>query len=227
MPGATKAALYEQFTRISAALAAPKRLEFVDLLSQGEKTVEALARDSNTPIKNTSAHLRVLRSARLVDTRRDGTFVYYRLAGDSVFRFFRDLQALGRERLAEVQQVAQDYLGARDEMEPISLSELSRRLRKGDVTLIDVRPETEYRAGHIPGALSVPVDQLERRLREIPKRREVIAYCRGPYCVYSAEAVSLLRRRGYRARRMEEGLPDWRSAGHPVSLAMIPDKLTL
>jgi len=212
-----KSALYEQFARISAALAAPKRLEFVDLLSQGEKTVETLARDSATPIKNTSAQLRILRAARLVDTRREGTFIYYRLAGESVFRFFRDLQALGRERLAEVEQVTQDYLGARDEMEPVSLNELSRRLRKGDVTLIDVRPEAEYRSGHIPGALSMPVDQLKRRLREIPKRREVIAYCRGPYCVYSAEAVDLLRKRGYRARRMEDGLPDWRSAGHPVT----------
>jgi rhodanese-related sulfurtransferase/DNA-binding transcriptional ArsR family regulator len=220
MPGETKAALYEQFARIGAALAAPKRLELVDLLSQGEKTVETLARDSATPVKNTSAHLRILRGARLVDTRRDGTFVYYRLATDGVFRLVRDLQALGQERLAEVEQAARDYLGARDEMEPVSLTELRRRLSKGDVTLIDVRPEAEYRAGHIPGALSMPVDQLGRRYREIPKRREVIAYCRGPYCVYSADAVKLLRKRGYRARRMEEGLPDWRSAGHTVSLAL-------
>jgi len=220
MPRATKTALYEQFARIGAALAAPKRLELVDLLSQGEKTVEALARDSATPVKNTSAHLRILRGARLVDTRRDGTFVYYRLATDGVFRLVRDLQALGQERLAEVEQAARDYLGARDEMEPVSLTELRRRLGKGDVTLIDVRPEAEYRAGHIPGALSMPVDQLGRRYHEIPKRREVIAYCRGPYCVYSADAVKLLRKRGYRARRMEVGLPDWRSAGHPVSLAL-------
>jgi rhodanese-related sulfurtransferase/DNA-binding transcriptional ArsR family regulator len=218
MPGETKAALYEQFARIGAALAAPKRLELVDLLSQGEKTVETLARDSATPVKNTSAHLRILRGARLVDTRRDGTFVYYRLAADGVFRLVRDLQALGQERLAEVEQAARDYLGARDEMEPVSLTELRRRLSKGDVTLIDVRPEAEYRAGHIPGALSMPVDQLGRRYREIPKHREVIAYCRGPYCVYSADAVKLLRKRGYRARRMHDGVPDWRSAGHPVSL---------
>jgi rhodanese-related sulfurtransferase/DNA-binding transcriptional ArsR family regulator len=218
MPGETKAALYEQFARIGAALAAPKRLELVDLLSQGEKTVETLARDSATPVKNTSAHLRILRGARLVDTRRDGTFVYYRLATDGVFRLVRDLQALGQERLAEVEQAARDYLGARDEMEPVSLTELRRRLSKGDVTLIDVRPEAEYRAGHIPGALSMPVDQLGRRYREIPKHREVIAYCRGPYCVYSADAVKLLRKRGYRARRMHDGVPDWRSAGHPVSL---------
>jgi rhodanese-related sulfurtransferase len=190
----------------------------VDLLSQGEKTVETLARDSATPVKNTSAHLRILRGARLVDTRRDGTFVYYRLATDGVFRLVRDLQALGQERLAEVERAARDYLGAPDEMEPVSLTELRRRLSKGDVTLIDVRPEAEYRAGHIPGALSMPVDHLGRRYREIPKRREVIAYCRGPYCVYSADAVKLLRKRGYRARRMEEGLPEWRSAGHPVSL---------
>jgi rhodanese-related sulfurtransferase/DNA-binding transcriptional ArsR family regulator len=218
MAHSPKAALYEQFARIGAALAAPKRLELVDLLSQGEKTVETLARDSATPVKSTSAHLKVLRSARLVDTRREGTFVFYRLATDSVFRLFRDLQALGQERLAEVEQAAREYLGTREEMEPISLRELRRRLSKGDITLIDVRPEAEYRAGHIPGALSMPVDQLGRRYREIPKHREVIAYCRGPYCVYSGEAVDLLRKRGYQARRMHDGFPDWRSAGHPVSL---------
>jgi rhodanese-related sulfurtransferase/DNA-binding transcriptional ArsR family regulator len=217
MARATNTPLNEQFARIGAALAAPKRIELVDLLSQGEKTVETLARESATPVKNTSAHLKVLRGARLVDTRRDGTFIYYRLASDAVFRLVRDLEALGQERLAEVEQVARDYLGTRDDMEPVSLSELRRRLREGDITLIDVRPEAEYRAGHIPGALSLPVDQLGRRYREIPKRREVIAYCRGPYCVYSGQAVELLRKRGYRARRMHEGLPDWRSAGYPVS----------
>ena len=220
MGASPKATLYEQFARIGGALAAPKRLELLDLLSQGEKSVETLANDSTTPLKSTSAHLKVLRGARLVDTRREGTFVYYRLAGDSVFRLLREVQALGQERLAEVEEAARDYLGARDEMEPVSLNELRRRLRQGDVTLIDVRPEAEYRAGHIPGALSMPVAQLGRRYRELPRRREVIAYCRGPYCVYSAQAVELLRKRGYRARRTEEGLPDWRSAGHPVSRAM-------
>jgi rhodanese-related sulfurtransferase len=158
----------------------------------------------------------VLRQARLVETRREGTYVYYRLAGEDVSRFLRDLQTLARDRLAEVERVASLYVDGRDELEPITLAELRRRLRDGDVTVIDVRPEEEYRAGHIPGALSIPVAELKRRLGEIPKRREVVAYCRGPYCVYSVEAVEILRKHGYRARRADEGLPDWRASGLPV-----------
>lgn len=209
--------LYAQFARIGHAVASPKRLELLDLLSQGEKTVETLAEQSSTPVKNTSAHLRVLRQARLVDTRPDGTYVYYRLASEDVFRFLRELQALARSRLAEVKQVASLYIDGRDEMEPVSLAELRRRMREGDVTVIDVRPEGEFRSGHIPGALSIPVAQLKRRLSEIPKKREVVAYCRGPYCVYSVEAVGILRKHGYRARRADEGLPDWRASTLPIA----------
>jgi rhodanese-related sulfurtransferase len=212
-----KDALYQQFARIGHALSGPKRIELLDLLSQGEKTVEQLAEQIATPIKNTSAHLRVLRQARLVETRRDGTYIHYRLAGDDVFRFLRDLQTLGRNRLAEVQQVASLYIEGRDELEPVTLKELRRRVRDGDTTLIDVRPAEEYRAGHIPGALSIPVNQLKRRLPEIPKGREVVAYCRGPYCMYSVEAVEILRKKGYKARRADEGLPDWRASGLPVT----------
>ena len=210
--------LYTQFARIGHAVASPKRIELLDLLGQGEKAVEMLAEQSATPVKNTSAHLRVLRQARLVATRREGTYVYYRLAGDDVLRFLRDLQALARNRLAEVERVASLYLDGRDELEPVTLGELRRRLREGDVTVIDVRPEEEYRAGHIPGALSIPVAELKRRLGEIPKRREVVAYCRGAYCVYSVEAVEILRKHGYRARRADEGLPDWRAGGLPVAV---------
>ncbi len=209
--------LYAQFARIGHAVASPKRLELLDLLSQGEKTVETLAEQSSTPLKNTSAHLRVLRQARLVDTRRDATYVYYRLASDDVVRFLNELQALARGRLAEVEQVARLYIDGRDEMEPVSLDELRRRIREGEVTVIDVRPEEEYRSGHIPGALSIPVAQLKRRLSEIPKKREVIAYCRGPYCVYSVDAVAILRKHGYRARRAHEGLPAWRAKSLPVA----------
>jgi rhodanese-related sulfurtransferase len=209
--------LYAQFARIGTAVASPRRIELLDLLSQGEKTVETLAAQSSTPVKNTSAHLRVLRQAQLVDTRREGTYVYYRLASDDVFRFLRELQSLARARLAEVERVAGLYLEGRDELEPVSLQELRRRMRAGDVTVIDVRPEEEFRAGHIPGALSIPVAQLKRRLSEIPKKREVVAYCRGPYCVYSVEAVTILRKHGYRARRTDEGLPDWRARARPVA----------
>jgi rhodanese-related sulfurtransferase len=208
--------LYAQFARIGHAVASPKRLELLDLLSQGEKTVETLAEQSSMPVKNTSAHLRVLRQARLVDTRRDATYVHYRLASEDVFKFLRELQGLARSRLAEVEQVAKLYIDGRDELEPVSLSELQRRVRAGDVTVIDVRPEEEFRSGHIPGALSIPVAQLKRRLAEIPKKKEVVAYCRGPYCVYSVEAVGILRKHGYRARRADEGLPDWRASALPV-----------
>ena len=211
-----KDALYTQFARIGNALSSPKRIELIDLLSQGEKTVEQLAESIATPIKNTSAHLRVLRQARLVETRRDGTYVYYRLADDEVFRLLKSLEALGHSRLADVQQVVGLYLDGRDALEPVTFKELRRLMREGDVTVVDVRPAEEYDAGHIPGALSVPVPELKRRLREIPKGKEVIAYCRGRYCVYSLEAVTLLRKHGYSARRAHEGLPDWRSAGLPV-----------
>jgi rhodanese-related sulfurtransferase len=209
--------LYAQFARIGHAVASPVRLELLDLLAQGEKTVETLAEQSASGIKNASAHLRVLRQARLVETRREGTYVYYRLADAAVSRFVRDLQQLGRTRLAEVEQVAREFIVAKDDLEPVTLAELRKLVRDGDVTVIDVRPSEEYDAGHIPGAVSIPVAELERRLRELPKRREVIAYCRGPYCVFSLEAVTTLRQRGYRARRSEEGLPAWRDAGLPVS----------
>src|SRR5688572_4384387 len=175
-----------------------------------------LADQTSVEIKNTSARLRVLRQARLVETRREGTYVFYRLADDDVFHFLRCLQTLGKHRLAEVEQVAELYLTSRDEMEPVTVQELRGLMRDQKVTVLDVRPREEYEAGHIPGALSIPVKELGRRLGEIPKRREVIAYCRGPYCVFSVEAVGLLRKHGYRARRTEEGLPDWRAEGHPV-----------
>jgi rhodanese-related sulfurtransferase len=212
-----KDALYAQFARIGHAVSTPKRIELLDLLAQGEKTVEELAEQSSTPVKNTSAHLRALRQARLVETRRHGPWVYYRLADEPVFHFLRVLQALGRNRLAEVEQVTRLYLESRDALAPVGLAELERLAREGGVTVIDVRPRAEYEAGHIPGAFSMPVPEIDARLGELPADREVIAYCRGPYCVYSVEAVEVLRARGYRARRAEHGLPDWRAEGLPVA----------
>ena len=212
-----KDALYSQFARIGHAMASPRRIELLDLLGQGEKTVEMLAEQIATPIKNTSAHLRALRQARLVETRREGTYMYYRLADDDVLRLLRALEALGHSRLADVQQVVRLYLDGRDELEPVTLKKLRQLMRAGDVTVLDVRPAEEFKAGHIPGALSIPVSSLKRRLRELPKNREVIAYCRGRYCVYSLEAVTLLRKHGFDARRAEQGMPDWRAAGLPVA----------
>jgi len=209
--------LYVQFARIGHAVASPVRIELLDLLAQGEKTVEALAAQSSTGIKNASAHLRVLRQARMVETRRAGTYVYYRLADEDVSRFVRELQRLGRQRLTEVEQVARQYLDDRDELQPVALAEFRKRVREGKVTVIDVRPQDEYAAGHIPGALSIPLAELRKRLSAVPKHRDVIAYCRGPYCVLALEAVTLLRKRGIRARRFEGGWPAWRLAGHPAA----------
>ncbi|HJU66446.1 MAG TPA: metalloregulator ArsR/SmtB family transcription factor [Gemmatimonadaceae bacterium] len=213
-----KDALYGQFARIGHAVASPKRLELLDLLSQGEKDVETLATQSAMPVKNTSAHLRVLRQARLVESRREGTYVHYRLADDSVVQLLHALQHLGQKRLAEVEQVTQLYFTSRDELEPVTLQDLRRLIRDGDVTVIDVRPRDEYEAGHIPGALSLPLAELKGRAPRLPKSKEVIAYCRGAYCVYSLEAVRLLRKRGYRARRAQEGLPEWRASNMPVAV---------
>jgi rhodanese-related sulfurtransferase/DNA-binding MarR family transcriptional regulator len=212
-----KDSLYAQFARVGHAMSTPKRLELLDLLAQGEKTVEQLAEQSATPLKNTSAHLRVLRQARLVETRRDGQRIWYRLADAEVGAFLLALQALGRQRYAEVREVVQSSLERRDTLEPIRTRELRRRLAAGDVTLVDVRPADEFAAGHIPGALSVPLAELAERVKELPKRREIVAYCRGPYCVMAVTAVELLRRRGYRARRFVESVPGWRARGYPVA----------
>lgn len=217
-----KDSLYNQFARIGHAVSTPKRIELLDLLSQGERSVEKLAELSNTPIKNTSAHLRALRHARLVETRRDGTYVLYRLADDDVARFLQELQTLGRSRLAEVEQVTTAYLTGRDELDPVTLDELRRLMRDDKVVVLDVRPREEFEAAHIPGAVSIPVEQLNRRLKELPTSRTIVAYCRGPYCVLSLDAVKLLRRRGYDARRTDEGLPEWRSKGLPLATGAEP-----
>jgi rhodanese-related sulfurtransferase len=208
--------LHEQFARIGKAFSSPRRLEILDLLAQGEKPVEVIAEQTALTIKNASAHLRELRSARLVETRKEGTYVYYRLAGDRVFKVLREIQALARERLAEVDNVARLYLENRAALEPCGAEELRRRMQDGEVTIVDVRPEDEYRAAHLRGAISIPVQELERRIAELPRTQEVIAYCRGPWCAYAAEAVETLRNAGFRARRMEEGLPDWKARGFPV-----------
>lgn len=208
--------LYDQFARVGKAVANPHRLELLDLLAQGERTVEALANEADLPIANTSQHLQVLRRAGLVDVRRDGSYAHYRLAGESVFRLWQSIQNLGERQLAEIDRLVTAYLGNRDDLESIDAESLASRLHDDNLVIVDVRPVEEFDAGHIPGARSIPVSDLERRLRELPPASEIVAYCRGPYCVFSDQAVTLLTRHGYRARRLESGLPNWRASGLPV-----------
>ena len=211
-----RTAVYEQLARIGKALAHPCRLELVDLLSQGPRTVEVLAQYTGQSLANTSHHLQVLRRARLVEAEKAGLHVTYQLADPHVSRFFLDLRRLGEARLAEIEQVRRQYRDARGAMESVDGDELLRRVRRGEVTILDVRPTEEYLAGHIPGAHSIPLAALRKRLAELPRRREVVAYCRGPYCVMAIDAVELLRKRGYRAHRMELGVVDWRARGWAI-----------
>jgi rhodanese-related sulfurtransferase len=215
-PASLKAAIYEQTARIGQATASPNRLELLDLLSQGARTVEALARQTGQSVATTSHHLQVLRRARLVDARKAGVYVTYQLADPQVSAFFLQLRSLAESRLAEVQHVTRQYLDRRGALEPVGNDELVRRVRAGEVTLIDVRPREEYVAAHIPGAISMPLAELGKRLRTLQKRRDIVAYCRGPYCVMALDAVDLLKRKGFRAHRMELGVPEWRAQGWRV-----------
>lgn len=212
-----KDALYEQFARLGRAVAHPKRIELLELLAQGERGVDSLARGTGMGVTNASNHLQVLRRARLVATRKDGTRVLYRLAGDDVMRLVVSLRDVARERLAEVDRVVRDFYQARDALEPLTRDELGRRAKDGDLVVLDVRPRDEYEQGHIPGSISVPLDELADRLRTLRRNAEIVAYCRGPYCVLAPQAVEVLRRHGFQARRLEDGMPEWRLAGLPVA----------
>jgi rhodanese-related sulfurtransferase/DNA-binding transcriptional ArsR family regulator len=211
-----KDTVYALQAQTGKAVASPRRLELLDLLAQGPRTVEGLARETSQTIANTSQHLQILRGAHLVEAEKRGLYVTYRLAGEEVTRFCLALRQLAESRTKELERAAQGFLEERGQLAPIDQEALLARIRRGEVTLLDVRPEEEYDAGHIPGALSVPLVELERRLSELPRRREVVAYCRGPYCVLAIEAVARLRARGYRALRLEAGIPDWRARGYPV-----------
>jgi rhodanese-related sulfurtransferase len=211
-----KDAIYEQFARIGSAVGSPRRLELLDLLCQGPRTVEALARQAGQSLANTSHHLQVLRAARLVEAEKEGLFVTYRLAGEEVCTFFQALRGLAESRLAEIERITRTFLEERGALEPVARDLLLERVRGGEVTVLDVRPREEFEAGHIPGAMSVPLEELERRLSELPQEREIVAYCRGPYCVMSIEAVALLKERGFTAVRMEDGVPEWRAHDWPI-----------
>jgi rhodanese-related sulfurtransferase len=214
---AAKTALFDAFARAAKALASGRRIELLDVLANGERTVEALAGEVGLSVANTSQHLQILRQAGLVSSRREGTSVHYRLAAPEVFELWRTLRTLAASRLAEVERLTAAYLGSRDELEPVTREELARRLQDGDLVVLDVRPATEYAAGHLPGAVSIPVGELRRRLAELPADREIVAYCRGPYCAFAHEAVGLLREEGYAARRLEDGLPEWQAAGLAIT----------
>lgn len=211
-----KAELFEQFARIGKALGSARRLEMLEFLSQAERSVETLARMTGLSVANASQHLQLLRRAGLVEARKEGLYVHYRLAGDAVDRLVAALRVVGEERLAEVDRLVTLYLDAKDDLEPVPARELVERASKGLVTVLDVRPPEEYAAGHIAGAMNVPLGELRRRLHELPRDREVVAYCRGPYCLLAFDAVAELRKRGRKARRLEDGFPEWRSAGRPV-----------
>jgi rhodanese-related sulfurtransferase/DNA-binding transcriptional ArsR family regulator len=215
-----KTALFGQFARVGKALANPARLELLDLLAQGERSVEDLAETAQMKVSNTSAQLRMLAGAGLVASRRDGVRIFYRLADHAVTELVSQVQGFAAARLAEVEQAARGYLGDVAALEPVAQDELSRRMRDGQVLVLDVRPAAEYAAGHISGAVSVPYDQLAARLAEIPAGTDIVAYCRGRYCVFAPDAVRLLRARGFSARPLEGGLPDWRLAGLPVTVGI-------
>jgi rhodanese-related sulfurtransferase len=212
-----KDGLYEQFSRIGKAVAHPKRIELLDLLCQGERSVEVLAGAAAMTVVNASAHLRVLRESRLVATRKEGTRVFYRLADDAVCEFFISLRELAGDRYAEVDRIVKDFFEARDELEPVNRDELLSRAGDGGVIVLDVRPREEYEAGHIQGAISIPLADLKGRMASLPHGAEIVAYCRGPYCVLAPQALELLRRGGFTARRLEDGFPEWRRAGLPVA----------
>ncbi|NNL43419.1 MAG: metalloregulator ArsR/SmtB family transcription factor [Desulfobacterales bacterium] len=213
-----KDAIYDQFSRIGKALSSPKRLELLDLICQGEKTVETLTQETDLTLANASQHLQVLRAARLVDAEKEGLYVKYRLADQMVCQFFRTMRVLAENRLAEVEMINRRFLEGREGMEPVNRKTLLKRVKDGAVTVLDVRPTEEYRSGHIPGALSVPLGNLEELFSKLPQDQEIVAYCRGPYCVLAVQAVEMLREKGFKAIRLEEGVQDWLAMGHSISV---------
>jgi rhodanese-related sulfurtransferase len=216
--GTAKTALFDAFASVARALGSGRRAEIVDVLAQGERSVDEIAGEISQSLANTSHHLQFLARAGLVRSRREGTRIFYRLASDRVGDLWAAVREVAEGHVAEIHVLADDYLGARDGIEQVTPPELSERLARGDVVVLDVRPTPEFEAGHIPGALSAPLDALEAVAAKLPRRREIVAYCRGPYCVYADDAVRLLRQRGLKARRLDVGLPEWRRAGLPIEV---------
>jgi len=211
-----KRELFHNLARIGTALSSAVRLECLELLAQGERSVDQLATLTGASVANTSQHLQKLKAAGLIVGRKEGQYVFYRLAGDEIVALLGALGTTGAAYLAEIERTVRLYYAAKDDLEPVPARELLDRAKRGLVTVLDVRPPEEFAAGHVPGAVNIPVHELEKRLAELPKRREVVAYCRGPYCLMSYDAVVLLRKKGLKARRLQDGLPEWRVAGLPV-----------
>ena len=214
--------LYAQFARVGKALGSPHRIEMLELLAQGERTVDSLATEMGLSLANTSQHLQALRQAALVDNRKDGLFVHYRLAEPAVFELCATIRHVAESRLADLERLLNMHFGDRSQPAAVGMRDLLSRMRSNDVIVLDARPASEYEAGHIAGAISVPIDELQKRLRSLPRDREYVAYCRGPYCVYADRAVELLTKSRRRARRLMEGFPEWRTAGLPITLADSP-----
>lgn len=209
--------LFHQFARIGKALASPNRLELLEFIAQGERTVEALAAVASLSVANTSQHLQQLRQAGLITARKEGQYVYYRLAGDDVLVLLNTLREVAEQRLAEVERLVNSFLTVKDNLEPVPAAELLKRVRAGLVTVLDVRPREEYATGHLRGALNVPLAELEKHLDKFPADKEIVAYCRGPHCVLAFDAVARLRKHGLKARRLEYGFPEWKLSGRPVA----------
>jgi len=212
----TKLELYQSIAKVAQALASGNRLQLLEFMAQGERSVDALATMTGMTVANASQHLQALRRAGIVSARKDGQRVYYRVAGDDVVRLYDGLRLVAESRLAEVRELVNEFLGDRRTLEPVLADELLMRAKKGLVTVLDVRPREEYAAGHLPGAINVPLDRLEDYVATQSRKREIVAYCRGPYCLMSFEAVVALRKRGWKARRLQNGFPEWKAAGLPV-----------
>jgi len=215
-PRATKDRIFEQFARIGHAVASPKRLELLDLLCQSEKSVETLANQAALSVANTSRHLQILRAARLVDTRKAGLYVYYRLADAEVCSFFRSLRQMAVSRLAEIDLIVRDYFDDPKKLKPVDRRKLLKQAKSGNIIILDVRPRDEYAAAHIPYARSIPLQELRKSIAKFSKDKEIVAYCRGPYCVLAQEAMKVLRAKGFKADRLEDGVNEWRETGLPI-----------
>jgi rhodanese-related sulfurtransferase len=208
--------VYGELSKITKAMANPHRLEIIELLAQGDYSVEQIALQTSLSVANTSQHLQTLKTAQLVDVDRKGNFIYYRLSNDKVFKTWKTLRELGVERILSIERLVRDFRQSKFKFESVTVEELIKKIEKGNVTILDVRPETEYRKGHIANSVSIPFDQLSKRMNELSKRNEIIAYCRGPFCVFADEAVAMLIKAGYKAKRLDEGFPDWSALGLPI-----------